>query len=102
MPFSPVSRRGEVTADHVRELQRYCGDWAAWTPTVTQSGAVTVTVTYARYCLVGKVCHVQARLAVTGSGTETNAIVIGGQPAAIQPRYSGASVYVLGTAYVLF
>lgn len=56
-----------------------------WTPTVTQSGAVAVTVTYARYFIVGEVAIVQALLAVTGAGTATNAIIIGGQPAAIQP-----------------
>jgi hypothetical protein len=56
--------------------------WADWTPTVTQSGSVAVTVTEAKYCLVGNICHIYARLVVTGSGTAANKISIGGQPAA--------------------
>ena len=55
-----------------------------WTPTVTQSGSVAVTINSARYRISGKLCHVQARLSVTGAGTAGNGIVIGGQPSAIQ------------------
>jgi hypothetical protein len=69
-----------------------------WTPTVTQSGSVTVTVNHASYRLEGRVCHVWLRLTVTGSGTAGNGIVIAGQPAAIQPS---VSEQVLGTFTVL-
>lgn len=64
-------------------------EWTDWTPTVTQSGAVTVTVTEAKYSIIGDVCHIYAKLAVTGTGTANNAIVIGGQPAAAQPAVTG-------------
>lgn len=85
MPFSPVSRRGEVTADHIRELQRYCGDWADWTPVVTQGAATpTLTVTEAKFILVGKVCHIYAKLTITSAGAAA-VFSIGGQPAAAQP-----------------
>jgi hypothetical protein len=50
--------------------------WTSYTPTLTQSGAVTKTVTYAKYTQVGKWVHVQVLLAVTGSGTGNNAIVV--------------------------
>ena len=62
--------------------------WNTWTPTITQSGAVAATVTRARYKIVNKICHTEVSLAVTAAGTAANAIVIGGQPAAIQPSYS--------------
>ena len=62
--------------------------WSTWTPTVTQSGAVAATVTRARYKIVNKICHTEVSLAATAAGTGANDIVIGGQPAAIQPAYS--------------
>lgn len=70
-----------------------------WTPTVTQSGAVAVTVTTARYSISGDICHVQVLLAITGSGTSGNAIIIGGQPAAIQPANTGG--IVMGSVRIL-
>jgi hypothetical protein len=54
--------------------------WTDWTPTVTQSGAVTATVTMARYARVGNVVHVEAYLAITGAGTTANSITIGNLP----------------------
>lgn len=84
-----------------RELERLKtqergGIWADWTPTVTQSGSVTVTVTYARYFTAGKLVVLQAKLGVTGTGTTNNAIVISGIPTAIQPASSGG-LSVVGT-----
>lgn len=70
-----------------------------WTPTVTQLGAVAVTVTFARYFIVGEVAIVQVRLVATAAGTAGNAIVIAGQPAVIQPVNAGTSV--IGSAMVL-
>ena len=57
----------------------------SWTPTVTQSVAVAVTVDFAFYTRIGQLAHVEFSLTVTGAGTGGNAIVIAGQPAAIQP-----------------
>lgn len=59
--------------------------WTDWTPTVTQSGAVTVTVTQAKYTKIGTLVVLDVSLAVTGSGTIANDIVIGGLPAACAP-----------------
>lgn len=53
-----------------------------YTPTLTQSGAVTKTVaqnmtSFARYWRRGKWCDVEIDLAVTGSGTGANEIIVG-------------------------
>ena len=56
------------------ETQSGPGRWVDWTPAVTQSGAVTVTVTEAKYCVIGKVCHVYANLAITGTGSAGSVI----------------------------
>jgi len=74
------------------------GVWIDWTPTITQSGAVTCTVTEAKYIVIGKVCMVQIKLGVTSAGTGGNAIVIGGQPAAMRPALARQTI---GTAAIL-
>jgi hypothetical protein len=51
--------------------------WTAYTPTLVQSGAVTKTVTYARYQRVGRLIVAQVKLDCTGAGTANNAITIG-------------------------
>ena len=55
---------------------KWGGTWTAYTPTVLQSGAVTVTVGNARYIKVGKLVVVQGLLVVTGTGTASNLIKI--------------------------
>lgn len=72
--------------------------WTDWTPTVTQSGAVTVTVNEAKYAVIGKVLHLYAKLTVTGPGTGANAIVIGGLPIAL--AYGGVDT-AIGTGVVV-
>lgn len=57
------------------------GALTSWTPTVTQSGSVTVTNTRSVYQRIGRLIHWEMKLTVTGSGTSANAIVIGGLPA---------------------
>jgi hypothetical protein len=52
------------------------GGWTSYTPTLTQSGAVTKTVTYAKYEKVGRMVSVNVRLDVTGTGTANNGITI--------------------------
>ena len=56
------------------------GTLTAWTPSVTQSGAVTVTVSYAKTIRVGRWIQCSYLLLVTGSGTGANAVVIAGLP----------------------
>jgi hypothetical protein len=79
------------------------GVWYSWTPTVTQSVAVTATITFAEYSTLNKVVILTASLAITGTGTAGNAIVIGGIPAAVQASRTGldfstGSVIVLDTS----
>jgi hypothetical protein len=91
----------------IKRLKRPIPAWQDWTPTVTQSGSVAVTVTYARYTLVGNLVVGVGRLAVTGSGSAGNNIIIGGQPTAIQhgnthgglSMIGGGAVHDSGTAY---
>ena len=52
------------------------GAWTSWTPTVTQSGSVTVTNTRSRYARYGRTIHFTMVLAVTGTGSGTNSIVL--------------------------
>jgi len=47
----------------------------SWTPTITQSGNVTVTVTEALYVRQGAFVDAWATLAVTGSGTGNNNVL---------------------------
>lgn len=68
----------------------------SWTPTVTQSGSVTVTVSYAQYMVIGKMLSFWTRLTVTGSGTGGNDIVFAGLPTA--PAETGA--FTVGVAYI--
>jgi len=52
------------------------GAWTTWTPTLTQSGTVTATVTSAVYGRWGRLIVGQFRLSVTGSGTGSNAVTV--------------------------
>jgi hypothetical protein len=52
------------------------GAWTTWTPTLTQSGAVTATITHAVYGRWGRLIIVNLRLAVTGAGTAANAVTV--------------------------
>ena len=77
------------------------GRWIDWTPTVTQSGAVTGTISYARYKadLDGMVT-VRVYLTITGSGTGNNNIVIGGMPSTIGAA-NPSSTTVIGHGMVV-
>ena len=68
--------------------------WVDWTPTVDQNGAVAVTVTLARYMILGDLAVVQAYLAVTGAGNAGTAISIQGQPTAIQSANNAVHIGV--------
>lgn len=57
------------------------GALTSWTPTVTQSGSVTVTVNYAKYQRVGRMIMGWFKVTCTGSGTISNPVIIGGIPA---------------------
>ncbi len=82
------------------EVQERGPRWHDWTPTITQSGSVSCTITQAKYARIGKMVFVVAKLDVTGTGTAGNAIVIGGIPTAIAPAQTGSGVCV-GSALVV-
>jgi hypothetical protein len=84
------------------------GAWTTFSPGVSQPGALTVTVAFARYAIFGKLALVQLRVLITSAGTAANAIVVTGIPAAIAPLNTGGNVvcgsgiyYDSGTAYYL-
>jgi hypothetical protein len=52
------------------------GAWTSWTPTVTQSGSVTVTVSAAAYSRLGRLIIGSCILSVTGSGTGANDVIL--------------------------
>jgi len=53
------------------------GAWTTFVPTLTQSGAVTKTVTSATYTQVGKLVIAQFNLSVTGAGTGGTGVLMG-------------------------
>jgi hypothetical protein len=59
--------------------------WTDFTPTVNQSAAITITVTRARYLVIGKTAFVQMELALTSAGTAANSIAVNSIPSAIAP-----------------
>jgi len=67
--------------------------WPSYTPTLVQSGAVTKTVTYAKYTKVGRQVTAALVLAATGAGTGANTVQIGLPP----PVPASSSAGVLGT-----
>lgn len=67
------------------------GRWITWTPTIDQGGAVTLTVTYARYTILGNIATMMGFLAITGAGVAGNAISIQSIPAIIAPVNLGAA-----------
>lgn len=52
-------------------------DWMTFTPTLTQSAAVTKTVTSASYTQIGKTVTAEIVLAITGAGTAGQPIKVG-------------------------
>ncbi len=82
------------------ETQIERGRRVNWTPTITQSGSVTITSSDCWYIIRDKICHLRAELVVTGSGSAGNNIVIGGIPTAAQPANLAANTASLGRAIV--
>lgn len=66
----------EAWADQVRDNFLAMSTWATWTPTITQSGAVTKTVNQANYIRVADLVMMQWYLTMTGAGTGNNTITI--------------------------
>lgn len=78
--------------------------WQSWTPTVTQGVAITVTVDYAYYVVIGSLAALQTKITCTSAGTAANAVVIGNIPTAIQAANSDSIIgnmlsYAVATDY---
>lgn len=58
------------------ELAPFMAGWTGYSPTITQGGSVTRTVTSARYVQVGKLVIAAFNLSVTGTGTAANNMTI--------------------------
>jgi len=75
--------------------------WTTYTSTITQLGNVTFSTQVSRYCQIGKLIHWQFSLAVTGTGTISNAIRINlpqtAQANAIYSNYGTMHVYDAST-----
>jgi hypothetical protein len=69
--------------------------WTSYTPTLTQLGAVTKTVTYAKYTRLANCVIVRCVLACTGSGTANNLITV-----SLPVTASQASDIPCGVGYV--
>jgi hypothetical protein len=55
-------------------------DVTDWTPSLAQSGAVTKTVNYAKYVLIGNLCWICGSITCTGAGGGNTDIIIGNLP----------------------
>lgn len=71
------------------------GAWTSWTPTITQSAAVTVTIAHAVYARLGRMIVAHYRMTVTGAGVAANPIVMAGLPAV-----AARSVMLVGSGSV--
>jgi hypothetical protein len=58
-------------------LAPFFSAWTSWTPTLTQPGAITKTVSEAYYVQIGKLVIANFYLTVTGTGTGNNTIAVG-------------------------
>lgn len=76
-------------------------EWISWTPSIVQFVAVTSTVNYARYKLVGDLAVVQISITCTSAGIAANPISIQGQPTAIWPVNIEINSSVIGTGIIL-
>jgi hypothetical protein len=52
------------------------GAWSTYTPTLTQSGTVTATITRATWARYGRTIHFQVSLNVTGNGAANNFVTV--------------------------
>lgn len=75
------------------------GRWITWTPTITQSVGVAVTVNYASYNITNRIGVISCKVTCTGAGVANNDIIIGGVPAIVQPTFAGSRA--IGSGQVL-
>jgi hypothetical protein len=103
--MSTASVLGRTTAGSgaVEEVPIDGGIFGAVTPfvpTITQGVAVSATVTAANYVQNGSVITVSIALAVTGSGTSGQSIVVGNLPAGLGSKSGAFFIDANSTTYV--
>lgn len=74
---APTDSATELWYDTSVNPTTFPGPWVGFTPTLTQPGAITKTVTAAQYTQIGKLVIAEVVLAVTGAGTAGQPIKIG-------------------------
>jgi len=68
---------GPVTESDINTyLSHTGGAWNTWTPIITQSGTVSVTVTHARWFRAGRFITFYTALTATSSGTGSNNVTM--------------------------
>jgi hypothetical protein len=67
--------------------------WTDYTPTLTQSGAISKTVTYARWRKLGRLLTVHGVLSATSAGTANNPIIIGMPEAFVTTLLPGGNIF---------
>jgi len=67
-------------------VDAFAGPWISWTPTMTQLGAVTLGVQYAKYRLMGKMLEFTYAVAINSAGTAGNPVLITLPPVA--PKFT--------------
>lgn len=68
--------------------------WETYVPTLTQSGSVTKTDTYAKFVRLGRTIIGEVSLAVTGTGTAANAVIV------TLPVTAAAANLVVGSGWI--
>jgi hypothetical protein len=71
-----ASRYNEDVVDNMTELAPFFGAWTSWTPTVSQTGARTITNQQSRFLQVGKLVNLYAGVTITNAGSAGDTIVI--------------------------
>lgn len=80
-----------------RILSQY-GAWSTWTPTVTQTGGATVTVTHAVFVRLGRLCVGNFRLSVTASPPVGGAITVSPPVTAARDSATIGEGYIFDTS----
>jgi hypothetical protein len=72
-----TSAEMNAIGENLDGLSPFFSAWTSWTPTLTQPGAIANTASAAHYVQIGKLVIANFYLAVTGTGTATNAVAVG-------------------------
>lgn len=74
------------------------GALTTYTPTLTQSATPTKTVTYASYIRIGRYISGNVQLAVTSSGTASNAVLVGIPITAVSGAFAVGAGYIIDSS----